>query len=348
MEEIYPPDFIPIHLEIVKTDELLPLDLYIRVRYEGQVRYVLYKKKGLKLERGDRDKLMENQISTLFIRTEDIEVYQKYIEKELENVDPEIETRRKAILTYERASCMLRDIFENAIYGSKIERMIDLVGGIVDSILADSRIIKSMLSIIGHDYFTYTHSVNVFILVLGTVYHIGYKEPELLKEIGFGALMHDIGKRRIDRRILQKPGPLDPDEWLEIEKHPLYSAEIIQSIGSVSWRSREITLQHHEKVDGSGYPYGLEGHEISKFSKITCIADIFDALTTDRPYKKGVRPFEALNIMLSEMRSKLDMRLMKGFIGFLAKSEKATPIHGGNTGEKNAGGTLGDLQAQRR
>lgn len=100
-------------------------------------------------------------------------------------------------------------------------------------------------------------------------------------------------------------------------------------------------------MDGSGYPYGLEGHEISRFSKITCIADIFDALTTDRPYKKGVRPFEALNIMLNEMRSKLDMKLMKEFIGFLAQSEKATPIHGGKAEEENAGGTLGGLQAQR-
>jgi len=347
MEKIYLPDFLPIHIGVIRINELLPLDLYIKVNRGNEERYVLYKRKGLRLGEDDINKLMENNVSSLFVHPEDTETYRKYVEDELQNADPESESRRIALLAYEKATFMIQDIFEGAISKSKIEKIEDLIRSIVNSLLSDSKIINLMVSIIAHDYTIYTHSANVFVLTLGTSYHLGYREPELLREIGLGALMHDIGKRRIDRKILRKPGPLDPDEWLEIEKHPLYSAEIIQSVGSISWRSREIALQHHEKVDGSGYPYGLEGHEISKFSKITCIADIFDALTTNRSYKKGVRPFEALNIMLGKMRSKLDMKLMKGFIGFLAQSEKATPIHGGKAEEKNAGGTLGGLQAQR-
>lgn len=317
----YPPDFIPIHLEVVRTDELLPFELYLRLNYNGRVRFVLYKKKGLSLGEKDRTKLVENQVSTLFIRTTDIEEYQKYIERELEEVDSEKEVKRKALLLYESSACMLREIFENPEYGFKIDEMTNFVENAVTSMLNNPKVIKFMLSMATHDYFTYTHSVNVFVLVLGTTYHLGYKEEKLLKEIGLGALMHDIGKRNIDRRILQKRGPLSPDERKEVERHPLYSAEILQSVGSVPWRAREIALQHHEKIDGSGYPYGLEGHEISKFSKITCIADIFDALTTDRPYKQGVQPFKALNIMLKEMRTKLDMSLLKDFIIFLGKSE---------------------------
>jgi putative two-component system response regulator len=129
------------------------------------------------------------------------------------------------------------------------------------------------------------------------------------------APMHDVGKIGIPDRILQKPGPLDPDEWKIMQSHATIGAEIIgEHPGGMLALARNIALTHHEKWDGSGYPKGLAGEEIPLEGRITAIADVFDALTSVRPYKKAWTEEEALDFLVKQKGKHFDPSLVDLFI----------------------------------
>jgi putative two-component system response regulator len=129
------------------------------------------------------------------------------------------------------------------------------------------------------------------------------------------APMHDVGKIGIPDRILQKPGPLDPDEWKIMQSHAAIGAEIIGDHPSgMLALARNIALTHHEKWDGSGYPKGLKGEEIPLEGRITAIADVFDALTSVRPYKKAWTEEEALEFLVKQKGMHFDPALVDLFI----------------------------------
>ncbi|NEX21341.1 two-component system response regulator [Thiorhodococcus mannitoliphagus] len=128
------------------------------------------------------------------------------------------------------------------------------------------------------------------------------------------APMHDIGKIGIPDHILRKPGKLDPDEWETMRRHPAFGAEIISDHPSELLRlSREIALAHHEKWDGAGYPYGLAGEDIPISARIVAIADVFDALTTERPYKPAWAVEKAVALIEQEAGRHFDPTLVGAF-----------------------------------
>ncbi|WP_312512816.1 two-component system response regulator [Massilia sp.] len=128
------------------------------------------------------------------------------------------------------------------------------------------------------------------------------------------APMHDVGKIGIPDRILQKPGPLDADEWKIMQSHVTIGAEIIgEHAGGMLALARSIALTHHEKYDGSGYPHGLKGDQIPLVGRITAIADVFDALTSERPYKKAWSEDEALNFLHEQKGRHFDPQLVDLF-----------------------------------
>jgi putative two-component system response regulator len=149
------------------------------------------------------------------------------------------------------------------------------------------------------------------------------------------APMHDIGKIGIPDRILLKPGKLDRDEWEVMQKHPQYGAEIIGKHDSeLMQMSREIALTHHEKFNGSGYPNGLKGDEIPLSGRIIAIADVFDALTTERPYKKAWTVEDAVKLIDEEAGTHFDPELVKVFHTVLPQMLDIKEKYAESAGEK--------------
>ncbi len=129
--------------------------------------------------------------------------------------------------------------------------------------------------------------------------------------------MHDIGKCSIDQRILNKPGTLTAEEFKNIQHHVVASKELLKDSDiQIPKNSLHTILQHHEKLSGSGYPYKLKGDQVHLYGRIGAIVDFYDALTTDRPYKKSYTPFEAFQL-LSEVKEDYDQQLIKTFIVML-------------------------------
>jgi putative nucleotidyltransferase with HDIG domain len=185
----------------------------------------------------------------------------------------------------------------------------------VDYILQEGRAARSLLTIAIHEYYTYTHSVNV--AAVGTLFakELGFKDEDL-KHFCAGILLHDIGKTRINTDILNKKGKLTKEEFEEVKRHPEMGVEILKETGNGFTDEYFIALQHHENYDGTGYPRGLKGDEILRCGKIARIIDVYDALTTDRPYAKAIRPFAALVEMKEKMINCFDRTLFKEFVRF--------------------------------
>lgn len=162
------------------------------------------------------------------------------------------------------------------------------------------------------DEYTFKHSVDVATMAMVIAKNTGMSSQEVY-DIGISGLLHDIGKSRIPNEILNKPDKLTDEEFAVIKKHPVYGYQMLKDNPELSDAIKLGVLQHHEKINGRGYPIGVEGPQISKFAKIISIVDIYDALVTERPYKKGFTPRDAVEMIMA-MTYELDIDAMKGFM----------------------------------
>ena len=143
---------------------------------------------------------------------------------------------------------------------------------------------------------------------------LGITDENELLEVGLAGLLHDIGKVKVRKEIINKPGPLDPQEWEEMRRHSAEGYEIVKTYPFLTERTKRAILEHHEEKKGTGYPLGLKEDEIHLFSKIVCLCDIFNALTTNRSYSKARTPFEAFELMRDKMMHKIDDKLFKELV----------------------------------
>lgn len=163
------------------------------------------------------------------------------------------------------------------------------------------------------DTYTSVHSINVAIFSVLLGHYMGWERPRLI-ELGIGALLHDIGKLKIPFDILHKPGLLDSEELKIIQNHSLLGVEALSRTANVSEQVINIIKDHHERGDGSGYPHGLHADLISEEAKLVAIADIYDALTTDRTYRRALLPHQAAEILIAySYKNQLDVELVKQF-----------------------------------
>ncbi|RXJ74614.1 phosphohydrolase [Veronia nyctiphanis] len=157
------------------------------------------------------------------------------------------------------------------------------------------------------------HSLGVAFHLVNFGRYLGFGE-QILEDLAVGGLIHDIGKVMVRDEILNKAGKLDEEEFLHMKQHQVLSQPILESMPSLSQISKDVSLMHHEKLDGRGYPNGLKDDDISLAGRMAGIADIYDALTSERVYKAAMSPSEAFKIMISLTPFHLDTDLLKSFI----------------------------------
>jgi HD-GYP domain-containing protein (c-di-GMP phosphodiesterase class II) len=162
-----------------------------------------------------------------------------------------------------------------------------------------SNVVKYINTLKEVDEYTYTHCINVGIYASLIGNWMGLS-PDKLKYIVQSGLLHDIGKLNIEESILKKPGKLTNSEFYEIKNHTIYGYDIVNNDENIDFNVKQAILMHHERIDGSGYPFGLLSYDIPLYAKLISVADVFDAMTCDRVYKKGVNPFRAFHMFLTE------------------------------------------------
>ncbi|KUO74711.1 MAG: hypothetical protein APF81_17925 [Desulfosporosinus sp. BRH_c37] len=225
------------------------------------------------------------------------------------------ELRAEAIQSLEQIYLSAKDHIQSK---DKFGVVLDnIVKAIIDDLASNNKNFISILDLKSHDNYTYAHSVNVAILSIVTGMAIGCDYSKL-KNIGIGAMLHDIGKASIPLNILNKAGKLTPLEFALIQKHPEIGFRKSKLNLDIEPTARSIILQHHEKLDGTGYPGGRTSDTIHQFAKIVAIADIYDALTSERPYRKRWPIKESLDFLQQIAGNYIDPEILKAFANRIA------------------------------
>jgi HD-GYP domain-containing protein (c-di-GMP phosphodiesterase class II) len=182
--------------------------------------------------------------------------------------------------------------------------------GTCDILLDEPIVARQLCNVLHHDYATFTHCTNVSLYCVMLARELGFSGGEL-EEIAVGGLLHDLGKLQIDERILTKPGRLDEFEFREIQKHPLTGFRELVTRDDLSLGQLMMAYQHHERLNGSGYPVACEGDEIHPWAKLCAVVDVYEALTSQRPYRLPMTHKTALAVLEKGIGTEFDAEMVR-------------------------------------
>lgn len=221
----------------------------------------------------------------------------------------------KATKIHDEARRLMEQSLTNVKLGKnvEIEAINDLSHQIVSSVLRNPNALLCLGRIRQKDLYLMEHSINLSVLMTSFGKHLKLGPP-ILHQASVGALLHDIGKIMVPDEVLHKPGKLDESEWKYMRMHARFSQNILKKTEGITDISIQIAAEHHERIDGTGYPNGLKGDEISFYGKMVAIVDVYDAITADRCYHRGITPTEGLKKLLEWSGDHLDESLVKSFI----------------------------------
>ncbi|MBH0186793.1 MAG: HD-GYP domain-containing protein, partial [Nitrospira sp.] len=221
-----------------------------------------------------------------------------------------------ARLVYAAAKTIVQDAMHDVRLGRALnmDSVNHVVSDMTESVLRNADALTSLSRLKQFDEYTFYHSVNTSLLAMSLGRDLGF-DRSALHQIGVGTLLHDIGKTQIPIEILNKPGRFEPDEMEVMKQHVLRGVEVLSSTTGLGDTYIRPALEHHERVDGTGYPHRRVRGELSQFGLIAAIVDIYDAITSDRCYHKGRTSHEALQFLYRiSLEGHLDASLVERFI----------------------------------
>jgi len=214
-----------------------------------------------------------------------------------------------------KAKETIHGIMEDVRFGKQIktEEVGQVVDTMIDSIFRNQDALISLGRIKEKDEYTYMHSVSVGVLMISFGKHLGF-DMQVLKEVGVGAMLHDVGKMIVSQALLNKEDKLTEEELGMMRKHAEYSRMLLEQTHGISETAITMAAQHHERIDGTGYPRGLKGEEISYYSRAVAITDVYDAMTSKRCYQDNFLPTEVLKKLYEWSSYHYDRNLVEQFI----------------------------------
>lgn len=299
--------FFPVRIQSIPLNTPLPFDVCLLVAEK----YTLFKRIGEVIPQTRFDGLLKHGLKEFYIPEEQRNLYRDCLRKMVQNEDLSPEVR--GLFVKESAFNHISDLFTQPEVSAIAAESTGLVEDMVNFISTDIGAAVRLMGLSSHDYYTYNHCVNVSVYSISIAKRVMGTDKEMLMTAGLGGLLHDLGKKLVDDKIINKPGKLDDNEWAEMKKHPSHGVELLKGVTNVSDDAKRIVHEHHEHLDGTGYPRGITDENISKLSRVAAIADVFDALTTKRSYKEAQSADLALEIMLKMSPGKFDPEIFRYF-----------------------------------
>lgn len=255
--------------------------------------------------------LSKSGVTKLFIRSSERDDYQAYLRENWE--DLVANTDRDPTAQISVISEVMRDVLREGFNGNDTNCIVEAcqqVGKAASQVVEGPNVAISKLSnVLHHDFTTFTHCTNVSLYCTLLAKALGYSGTEL-EEISIGGLLHDVGKLQIDNRILTKPGRLDEAEFREVQRHPLAGFEQLTHCDSVTFGQLMMAYQHHERIDGSGYPVGCVGSEIHPLARLCAIVDVYEALTARRPYREPMSESTVMSLLNKGSGTEFDPEML--------------------------------------
>jgi len=317
----------------------LRLGMYIHDLDLGWIDHPFLQNRFKLTNQADLDKILSLQLREVYIDTakgldildqtagigKNLAEVQHEIQKSMEDLAkkypdneyhaPRNEEWQRAQLVMTEANQVVTHMLEDVRLGKQleVERLEPVIGQIVKSVFRNQDALMGMIRIREMDKYTFEHSVSVSVLLTAFCKSLGMPY-EIIHQAAIGGILHDIGKVKIPLEILNKPGPLAEQEFITMRGHVNRSMEIIESLSEISEISRAIIVEHHERYDGSGYPFQKKEEEISLHGQMAAIVDVYDALTSNRCYHKGKSPHWVLGKLIEWSKYHFNPTLVQKFI----------------------------------
>ncbi|RBP70138.1 putative nucleotidyltransferase with HDIG domain [Alkalibaculum bacchi] len=295
-------------MRLVPINSILPGAILSKTIYSKSGALLL--RAGYPLHEKMIDTARKNGVEFLYIED-------SYSEQLIDNIiRPEL--KKRAIYTIKESFKQLHKLSTESNPSSVksneiINNISSLAGELVDNVLFTKQIGFHLVDIKNRDNDTYNHSVNTALLAIVLAIELGYEKKQL-QSITVGTLLHDLGKLFIPTEILLKPGKLTFEEFAIIKEHPKLGYDYLKNQVNIDSIALSIVYEHHEKANGLGYPNNLKAKNISPFAKIVSICDVYEALTSDRAYRKAVSPNEALELLMGSCGTDFDLNMVSSFI----------------------------------
>jgi HD-GYP domain-containing protein (c-di-GMP phosphodiesterase class II) len=303
--------FLPVHVDMLRRVRQAPVDIY--VQQERRSPPALYCRAGLSLENQQLFGLADAGIRDVYVRSGEFQDFGAHL---LESVDALAE--QEAVPAAERfAAIQLAVAVEvehtiRLIDCSKFVALSEKVGHDIASFVAGHNVLpRDLFRIARHDFNTFTHVTNVASYCVVLAERLGISDRGELEQIATAGMLHDIGKRFIPISILAKPGRLDPSERDVIETHPTRGYEELCERSDMTEGQLMMVYQHHERIDGNGYPVGVTGRDIHPWAKLIAVVDVFDAMTGKRPYRAPASAHDALKYIVRNAGTHFDPEMVR-------------------------------------
>ncbi|QDT06931.1 Cyclic di-GMP phosphodiesterase response regulator RpfG [Rubripirellula lacrimiformis] len=303
-------DYIPIFISTLEPNTIPGVDLFQR-EADGD-RFVLYCADDHPIDEGGLARLRARGTKHLYVASGSRDLFQQYLRSLIEapSRPGEVSVAARAGALSEVVRDVLDASFSAGDLGNTVaeaSRWGALTAGIICS---NSSAAAELFRVLHHDYATFTHSANVAFYAAMLAAKLGFSQHDI-EQITTGGLLHDLGKLSIDDKILSKPGRLTEGEFRTVKMHPTWGLRQLGCRKDLSFGQLMMVYQHHERVDGEGYPVGILDDEIHDWAKICAVVDVFEAMTSFRPYRGPMPKQLALEIMEKDRSKAFDSEVLE-------------------------------------
>ncbi|MDZ4686631.1 MAG: HD domain-containing protein [Planctomycetaceae bacterium] len=302
--------YIPVAVATLVPATVTPFSLF---KHDGG-QYRLYRDANFPFELEDRERLVQQGLTRLYVAGSDMQQYRTYLRTQLDSVlaDESLPIRERMGGLNEVVRNVLQEDFARGDAGQIVNSAQALASQTVQMICRTDAAAGDLLSVMYHDYHTFTHSANVTYFSVLLAWELKLPLDDL-RLIAAGGLLHDLGKLQVPEKILNKNGRLDDDEFAIVKRHPGAGFQQLCHREDLTWGQLMMVYQHHEDFRGGGYPVGSVGDEIHPWARICAVADVFEALTANRPYRVAMSRATAFDLMHNRMADKFEPELFRCF-----------------------------------
>jgi HD-GYP domain-containing protein (c-di-GMP phosphodiesterase class II) len=322
----FKPSLIPISLATLIDGASLGVDVYLRPRPGVMARILFSRNEAIDLRKLNLDD--EGGAKRILIDRRDRERYEQYLKGNWENILADTSVPVESRLSV--MNLVVRDVMKESFSEGSTNCVVASAEAVatstVEFINSEAICLQQLCRVLQHDYTTFAHSTNVSFFCTLLSKHMGYSSADQ-REIAIGGLLHDIGKLEISEQILKKPERLSWDEYCLLQRHPLTGFERLADRDDVSFGQLMMTYQHHERLDGTGYPCGVLGDEIHPWAKVCAIVDVFEAVTAERPYRTPLTHSEAATLLNKGRGKEFDSDLLDAWLELVEQREVENADH---------------------
>jgi putative nucleotidyltransferase with HDIG domain len=306
-------DFYRIPAHFYQPGHIIEEDLY----FLEDEKFELFRPKNLTWNKQDDVDLEINRVKVLYIHCKEKSLYYKFLEEHLGGIleNTNLDQADKASILYSTSKSLIEDLFNTSEIPNAFKRSLGIIKHSITYLSRNKNDFFNLMNLAQQDYSEYTHAIHVAAYSIRLAQQRGIRSFNHLAAVGTAALLHDVGKIKIDNKILTKEKALTKEEKKELQKHAVYGYELVRDSGCLPDKVGELILQHHEFPSGKGYPKKLKEDQISPLAQIISLAECYDSMRSNRPYEDALTKKEALQII----QTKYPQSLADDFIKIVGK-----------------------------